>query len=131
MDRQRRWQGPREKRALGLILRQAERRGICEPPIELRALVASVPYSPDEIDHAFELLVSADGRTVGGTLELHHLAEDCLAQLGDAGLTVQADASADWSLTEKGQAMCLLLDAYADPKHRWRSKTQHSRRPEA
>lgn len=111
---------PVERRALGLVMREAEQRGIITPPSELRQLVAGFPYPPKVIDAYLELLVGSDGRTIGGTLDLDQLESRSSARLAKAGL-IEKVSSGDWDLTEKGVLFSLLLDEYANPRHHWRT----------
>jgi hypothetical protein len=118
-DRQRR---PVEDRAIGLMMRRSERDGVIEPPVELRELVASAEYSAEELDRGLRLLVTDEGRTVGGgTIELADLDAPHIGRLLAAGLAEVTGSSGEWSLTSKGQTMSNLLTAYADPAHEWRS----------
>lgn len=111
---------PFEKRAMGLMMRGAERDGVIEPPAELREFVTRAQYPPVEIDRALVLLVTGEGRTVGGTVELADLDAVRIGKLLAAEL-VQCGMEGEWSLTYKGQTMSRLLTEYADPKYEWRS----------
>jgi hypothetical protein len=111
---------PVERRAMGLMMRGAERDGVIEPPAELREFVTGSQYPAAEIDRAFVLLVTGEGRTVGGTVELAELDAVRIGKLLAAEL-VQCGMEGEWSLTFKGQTMSRLLTEYADPKYEWRS----------
>jgi hypothetical protein len=111
---------PVEKRGMGLMMRVAERDGVIEPPAELREFVAAAEYPAEEIDRALVLLVTEEGRTIGGTVELADLDAMRIGRLFAAGL-VQCGLEGEWSLTYKGQTMSSLLSEYADPKYEWRS----------
>ena len=110
---------PVEKRAMGLMMRGAERDGVIEPPANLRGLVTGTQYPAAEIDRAFVLLVTGEGRTIGGTVELAELDAVRIGKLLAADL-VQCGIEGEWSLTFKGQTMSRLLSEYADPKYEWR-----------
>jgi hypothetical protein len=110
---------PVDKRALGLVMREAERRGVLEPPNKLRDRVESLPFTPEEIDLGLELLVDPDGRTLGGTLDVAQLDGRHVGQLVLDRLIEMSESG--WRLTTKGQTLSRLLDAYADPNYRWRS----------
>jgi hypothetical protein len=111
---------PVEDRAIGLVMRHSERDGVMEPPAELRELVAAVQSPAEEIDRALGLLVTREGRTVGGTAFLADLDGHRLGQLLVAAL-IEWGPSGEWALTDKGRAMSCLLTAYADRKYEWRS----------
>jgi len=111
---------PREKRALGLLLRNGERRGLFEPPAELRVLAAASDFTAVQIDWAFELLVTDDGATVGGTADLSTLNGFQLGALVLDGM-IEIGEDGQWRLTPEGQAFSDLLSEYADPKYVWRS----------
>ncbi len=111
---------PHDRRALGLIMRQAEQSRLIHGPAELRSLISSLPYTADEIDRGLELLVSPDGKTMGGTLELSALDEDWIDQLLLEELIVASDTTG-WTLTEKGEALVHILAAYSDPSLVWTS----------
>jgi hypothetical protein len=114
------WERPVERHALGLVMRRAERVGICAPPSALRGFVAKLPYSAEEIDRGLELLVSSEGRTLGGTLEISALPEGWIAELVDEGLVDLEPAGP--RLTAKGRDFTRLLGEYASPRHLWRSR---------
>jgi hypothetical protein len=67
--------GP-ERRAIGSVMRRAERKGLIRPPEDLQELVAGLPYTPEEVDDAFDLLVTAEGATIGGTVALADVDDD-------------------------------------------------------
>ncbi len=64
---------PIDRKAHGLLRRDAEQRGFIEPPPELRALVKSLHYTAETIDRTLELLIDPDGRTLGGTMGISQL----------------------------------------------------------
>lgn len=99
-------------------MRQAERCGIIEAPLELDEIVADLGLTPDAIDTAFELFVSPDGRTIGGTLNLDLLPGEWIGRLVLAGL-IEKTKHGEWDLSEQGHAVSLLLDEYSDRKYMW------------
>lgn len=111
---------PYEKRALGLIMRIAERRGMIGAPAANRRLVADLDFADEEIDRGLELLVTPDGLTVGGTADPALLVDG--RRIGRLVLEdmIEIDNGGRWSLTDKGRALSNLLDEYADPKYQWR-----------
>jgi hypothetical protein len=111
---------PAERRALGLVMRQAERRGFVTPPPELLVITSTLPWSADEIDHYLDLLVTPEGRTIGGTAVLAELKGQRLDELALNELIKIAD-DGNWILTEKGQRISQLLTEYADSKYTWKS----------
>jgi hypothetical protein len=111
---------PVEKRAMGLMMRMTERDGAIESPPALRELVASTEYPAEEVDRAFLFLVTEEGRTVGGTLELADLDARHIGKLQAAEL-IEWNTAGEWTLTDKGQTISSLLSEYADPKYEWRS----------
>ncbi|MDX6450622.1 MAG: hypothetical protein QOH16_671 [Gaiellaceae bacterium] len=111
---------PVEKRAIGLMMRGAERDGRMQAPAELREFVTATEYPAEEIDRALVLLVTGDGRTIEGTVELAELDGVRIGKLLAAEL-IQCGMEGEWSLTFKGQTMSSLLTEYADPKYEWRS----------
>jgi hypothetical protein len=108
MSKQQNEVGP-EKRALGERLRQAERLGWIAPSEELAELVASCPYSAEEIDRGLKLLVSDSGLTVGGMLALDQLSDRWLAEL------LRSFKYGRMAANRKGIAIGRLLDQYSDP----------------
>jgi hypothetical protein len=119
---------PVERRAMGLMMRVAERDGAIEAPDELRAIVVASQFPMEELDRGFVLIVTDEGRTVGGTIELDDLDGARLGKLLAAGL-IACDELGDWSMTTKGEAMASLLSEYADPRHEWRSLLSDSDQP--
>jgi hypothetical protein len=99
-------------------MRDLERAGLIESTPELRDLVAASPYAPEDIDRYFDLLVDAEGRTVGGTLDLDQLDGQHLGQLVLAGLIERGRDS--WILTNKGGDVSRLLSEYAAGGRMWR-----------
>jgi hypothetical protein len=110
---------PLEKRALGLVLREAERRGLVEAPLALARRTASLGFADDDIDRAFELFVSAEGRTIGGTLQLGDLDGAWIGRLAVAGAVGILDCEP--FLTSKGAALLALFGEYSKPRYRWKS----------
>jgi hypothetical protein len=105
-------------RALGLAMRIAERRGWVESIPDLRLIVEASGFTAEEIDQAFDLLVTDDGFTIGSTVELSELdgvrigalVLDGMIEIGDDG---------HCALAECGAAFSELLDEYADPNRLW------------
>jgi len=121
---------PTEKRALGHAMRLAEKQGMIAPPAALRAAVEKSGLTDTEIDTGFDLFVTADGSTLGGTLTPDQLDDHTLHLLARSGLIEQHHDR--WQLTSKGEQISTLLTAYADPTHHWRSllhNRQHADRP--
>ena len=119
---------PYDMRALGLLMREAEQRGMAEawPPLDEQ--VARLSYTPEEIDKALHLLVTPDGLTLGGMVAVSDLDGRHVGQLVLADMIEIGDDGC-WTLTTKGQAISNLLDAYAEPTRLWRSlRTARSER---
>ena len=92
--------GP-ERRAIGWVVRRAEREGVIRPPENLQELAAGLPYTPEEVDDAFDLLVTAEGATVGGTVALADVDDYRGAALAASGL-VEVRPDEGWCWTERG-----------------------------
>lgn len=106
---------PVEQRAFGLLVREVEQ--------TLRERLACLPYSDGEIDEALALLVSAEGRTVGGTLRVDELGPMWTHDLWVAGM-IKND-SGRWVLSDKRRDMSRLLDVCASPDRRLKLAGHH------
>jgi hypothetical protein len=107
---------PCERRAFAKVIRELERAGACRPAEELRQLIESSGYLAQEIDRGIELLVSDEGRTVGGTLRLDQLADSWRDELEREGM-ISEDPVRARVFTAKGATISRLLDAYAELRH--------------
>jgi hypothetical protein len=105
-----------ERRALALAPRELEREGICPPPRDLAELAAS--RSDDEIDHEFDLFVSVDGSTLGGTRTLEAIHEAWAAELIESGL-IATPASREF--TEQRHRLNERFTEYAAPHRKWKA----------
>jgi hypothetical protein len=102
---------PVDNRAFGLLFRLGEQEGLVEPCEQLRQHVESLPFTAEEIDLCLGLLVDADGRTLGGTLDVEQLDGSQVGQLVLEGMIEMSESG--WKLSPRGQLFSDLLETYA------------------